>query len=104
MKRILMTLLDVAFCATVNPCVAKDDAPKKMSDSQKERMHKKNKRNADEAWAKDKKKRSRDEMAEMEKDYQEIEKNYKDAQDQSGNPIIEIAQGMREWTTKYTKV
>jgi len=81
MKTTLITLMALVFSMMAEPCPAKDRDEKKvktMSDSQKERMHKRNKRKAQEAWARDVKKRSRDEMKEMEKDYQEINAKYKD--------------------------
>lgn len=81
MKTILIGLLACGFVAVVQPSPARDKddkAVKKLSESQIERMHKRNKRKAEEAWARDAKKRSRDEMAAMEKDYQEINAKYKD--------------------------
>ena len=52
--------------------------PKPMSESQIERMHKRNQRNAERAWAIDQKKMKRDEFRQMEIDYQEINDKYKE--------------------------
>ncbi|MGI9241436.1 MAG: hypothetical protein ACR2RV_11590 [Verrucomicrobiales bacterium] len=97
MKTILMTLMALVFSTLAEPCLARDEDEKKvkkMSDSQKERMHRRNKREAQEAWARDVKKRSRAEMQEMEKDYQEINAKYKDPE------IMEI---LERFLKKYKK-
>jgi len=53
------------------------EKPAARSQQELERIFQRNKRKADEAWAEDKKKRSARDYAQMETEYQEINKNYK---------------------------
>ena len=96
MKTLLASALATALLVTLCPTVpaADDDDPKPMSERDKERMHKRNKREADTAWARDKKKMKRDEFAQMEKDYQEINDKYR-------NP--EIMEIIERFLKKYKK-
>ena len=48
-----------------------------MSEREIERMHKRNKREAESAWARDKKQFKRDEFSQLETDYQEINDKYR---------------------------
>jgi hypothetical protein len=65
-----------------------------MSEREIERMHKRNKREAETAWAKDKRAFKRDEFAQLETDYQEINDKYR-------NP--EISEIIERFLEKYKK-
>jgi hypothetical protein len=82
----------IALCPSAQ--CADDDAPKPMSERDIERMHKRNKREAESAWARDKKQMKRDEFAQMETDYQEINDKYR-------NP--EIVEIIERFLKKYKK-
>ena len=75
MKRISFLFLIAAFAACPT-LPAKDEKP--MTERQLERMQKRNNRDAQEAWARDKKNFSRDDFAALEKDYQEINDKYRE--------------------------
>ena len=88
MKRSLIALL-TSLLALSSPALAalppkstaetKDAAKEKpaRSESDLQRIRDRNRRKAQEAWAQDKKKRNAKDYAEMESEYQEINKNYK---------------------------
>lgn len=86
----LTTALFLALCPT--PLPAEKDGPEPMSEREIERMHKRNKREAESAWARDKKEFKRDEFAQLEADYQEINEKYR-------NP--EITEIIERFLKKY---
>ena len=69
-------LISVLFAMA--PSISDAADPEPMSDSQIERMHKRNKREAEKAWAVDQKEMKGDVFQQMETDYQEINTKYRE--------------------------
>ncbi|MCB1097927.1 MAG: hypothetical protein R3F19_19745 [Verrucomicrobiales bacterium] len=97
-RPLLLTFTFFSFLLFVSTYVRADESQESsFSETQLERLHKRNKRNAETAWAKDEKKMSKKEFAEMERDYQQINKNYKasDIKEVIGNFLKKYKEGNR---------